>query len=153
MNSVLKERRQYVVDLRAQQAECDANYHRLLKLLPTMEPKESRDYVLDGRHHHNREQVSLKVLEQAPYTSTIEFKQSEPSHGWSPNCVLRVRMYHDAKMAEVVSWDEHWNTRARYHYPNKNMYHVDEKAQLNKFLGEWLAHCLSCGRVDTQNVS
>jgi uncharacterized protein YqiB (DUF1249 family) len=50
-------------------------------------------------------------------------------------------------MAEVVSWNGHWNTRSRYPYPNRKMYQRDEKFQLNRFLGEWLAQCLSHGRV------
>ncbi|GLS24878.1 DUF1249 domain-containing protein [Marinibactrum halimedae] len=139
--------KRYVVDLRHQQAECDANYVRLTRLLHGMPEKQEWEYAVEGSHSQVAERVSLRVIESAPYTSTIEVKQVESPHQWSKATVLKVRMYHDAQMAEVVAWDKHWNTRSRYEYPNPRMYQRDEKAQFNKFLGEWLSCCLSQGRV------
>jgi uncharacterized protein YqiB (DUF1249 family) len=60
---------------------------------------------------------------------------------------LDVRLYHDATVAEVIAWEGRRQFRARHTYPNCNMYHSDEKAQLNRFLGELLAFCLQYGRV------
>ena len=54
-------------------------------------------------------------------------------------------MYHDARMAEVVSAEHARRLRSIYPYPNEAMHQPDEKAQLNLFLGEWLSHCLACG--------
>jgi len=34
----------------------------------------------------------------------------------------------------------------RYTYPNDNMYQEDEKLQQNRFLSDWLEHCLQNGR-------
>ena len=36
---------------------------------------------------------------------------------------------------------------ARYQYPNRNMYQEDEKSQQNRFLADWLEHCLQNGHV------
>lgn len=155
MRSAVKERHQYEVDLRAQQAECDANYMRLLKLLPKLSERGCWEYTVDGDTDGVSERMRLKVIEHAPYTSTVEVEQLSCALTWSEqreNRVLRVRMYHDARMAEVVAWNQQWNTRARYAYPNRHMHQVDEKAQLNRFLGEWLSHCLSRGRVATSIV-
>jgi len=58
---------------------------------------------------------------------------------------LEVRVYHDARMAEVVSAGASRHLLGRYPYPNQAMYQPDEKSQLNLFLGEWLSHCLACG--------
>lgn len=58
-----------------------------------------------------------------------------------------VRLYHDATVAEVVSWEGHRRFRARHDYPNPRMYHSDEKAQLNRFLGELLELSLTQGRI------
>lgn len=152
MRSAVKERHQYAVDLRAQQAECDANYVRLLKLLPKLSEQNCWEYTVDGNTNALSERVRLSVIEHAPYTSTVEIEQLSCALNWSEQPdrrVLRVRMYHDAQMAEVVAWNTYWNTRARYSYPNQHMHQIDEKAQLNRFLGEWLSHCLSCGRVVT----
>ena len=139
-------RAQYSVDLREQQAECEANYARLIKLIPNFPAQKSWQYCL----LENGNRVMLNLLEQAPYTSTLEVAQQQANHPFESARVLRVRMYHDARMAEVVAWNKHWNTRSRYHYPNENMYQRDEKRQLNRFLGEWLAHCLAQGRVETR---
>jgi uncharacterized protein YqiB (DUF1249 family) len=35
--------------------------------------------------------------------------------------------------------------KPRYQYPNASMYQRDEKAQQNRYLGEWLSLCLSHG--------
>ncbi len=58
---------------------------------------------------------------------------------------LTVRMYHDAKLAEVLAWEGHKRLRPRYEYPNQAMYHADEKLQINQFLGELLTRCLHEG--------
>ena len=59
---------------------------------------------------------------------------------------LTVRMYHDAKVAEVLAWEGHRRLRPRYEYPNRSMYQSDEKLQINQFLGECLSLCLNKGR-------
>lgn len=58
-----------------------------------------------------------------------------------------VRLYHDANVAEVVKCQRYQAFLPRYDYPNIDMHQVDEKVQMNRFLGELLAHCLSYGRV------
>jgi len=141
----LASKAQYSVDLRMQQAECEANYLRLCKLLPCLEERENWQYHIAATGELPPETIELRVIDRAPYTFTIEVLQKEIAHPFEQARVLRVRMYHDARMAEVVSWNKHWNTRSRYHYPNARMYHRDEKYQLNRFLGEWLAHCLAQG--------
>ncbi len=52
---------------------------------------------------------------------------------------MRVRMYHDARMAEVVSCAGVRRVEPRYAYPNERMHQPDEKAQWNRFLADWLA--------------
>ena len=58
---------------------------------------------------------------------------------------LEVQVYHDARMAEVISAEHARRFRSIYPYPNVFMHQPDEKAQLNVFLGEWLSHCLALG--------
>jgi uncharacterized protein len=58
-----------------------------------------------------------------------------------------VRLYHDASLAEVVKCQRYQSFSPRYEYPNVDMHQIDEKAQMNRFLGELLTHCLSHGRV------
>jgi len=50
-------------------------------------------------------------------------------------------------MLEVGMFQSHRSVAARYQYPNERMYQQDEKAQQNRFLTEWLEHCLHSGRA------
>ncbi|MCZ6710736.1 MAG: DUF1249 domain-containing protein, partial [Gammaproteobacteria bacterium] len=58
---------------------------------------------------------------------------------------LKVRLYHDARSAEVVEYQREGHFRAVYDYPNRDMRLPDEKAQVNRFLGEFLSMCLTHG--------
>ena len=71
--------------------------------------------------------------------------RQELSLPWLPLPHMEVRVYHDARMAEVVGAENARRFRSIYTYPNAAMHQPDEKTQLNLFLGEWLGHCLACG--------
>jgi uncharacterized protein YqiB (DUF1249 family) len=135
----------YKVDLIGYMAECDANYLRLMKLFPDMVNGGERRIGLchDGEHV-----LHLIVREQTAYTTLLELCQGARGGGrggWCNLPVLMLRLYHDARVAEVLSWEGVRQVRPRYDYPNRQMYHQDEKAQWNRFLGEWLSHCLKYG--------
>ena len=138
----------YNVDLSAHLAECELNYVRLLQLLPGMredtgERQQIRRVAL-SQGEHLLGVLALEVLETCPYTSTIEVRQ-EHSLYWLPVPRLEGRVYHDARMAEVVGTQSARRFHGIYPYPNAAMHQPDEKTQLNLFLGEWLSHCLACG--------
>ena len=58
-----------------------------------------------------------------------------------------MRAYHDAGMLEVGMFQSHRKIAARYQYPNHAMHQQDEKSQQNRFLADWLEHCLQHGRA------
>jgi hypothetical protein len=135
----------YKVDLPRQQAECEANYARLRKLMPGA--GDSWRLALGADDNHR--EIHIQVLERSRYTTTVQLTQLAGDYAfsdWLQLPKLTVRLYHDAKLAEVLAWEGHRRLRARYEYPNQAMYQSDEKAQLNRFLGEWLSLCLSQGR-------
>ena len=173
----------YSIDLIKQMAECDANYIRLLKLVPqlqayrdksfieyalldsvnssltrtnqslqTNEPEKvleglaSEFFISDLDDSDEKVTVRIKILEAFKYTTTLEITQKPEFKKWKTNPLMLVRVYHDASTAEVVSYQGHRNLKPRYTQPNPKMYHADEKMQVNKFLGEWLTHCLKVGR-------
>lgn len=130
-------RKRYQVDLVAQQAECAANYARLSRLFDR--DADGLRFGLGGGVH-----LQLTVTERGPYTTTLTITQSDaPPPALMPH--LTVRMYHDARLAEVVEFASRRRVRPRYDYPNPVMFQPDEKAQWNRFLGEWLSHCLRHG--------
>lgn len=140
--NLLRER--YRVDLAGLQATCEANYARLMRLLPDMRTTQSSRSIGMTQGDQMLGVLVLDVVLACPYTTTLRIRQ-EHSLPWLPVPVMDVQVYHDARMAEVVSAEHARRLRSIYPYPNADMHQPDEKAQLNLFLGEWLSHCLACG--------
>ena len=86
----------------------------------------------------------LTVNEVTKYTTLIDICQSDETPVF-PLPKMSVRLYHDARVAEVCSSGHFSRVKARYDYPNAKLMQKDEKYQLNKFLGDWLTFCLKTG--------
>jgi uncharacterized protein YqiB (DUF1249 family) len=143
----------YRVDLSAHMAECDANYLRLAKLAPDLDDREERVLVL--MLADRRVSVRIRLLERCPYTSLIEVSQHPWVEGLAfhlPAPRLMVRMYHDARSAEVVEFQDGRRFHPVYTYPNGEMRQRDEKAQINRFLAEYLSACLYHGFAEDEAV-
>jgi uncharacterized protein YqiB (DUF1249 family) len=150
----------YVPDLTRQIAICEANYIRVLKLLPNFDESDQRDFMVET--FKQKYLMNIEVLERFKYTSTLQITQQrvgDDDANQSANSdyladvfstKLLVRLYHDAKLAEVVSPHTHAQFKGKYPYPNDEMYQVDEKMQLNDYLAQWLSHCLINGYVANQ---
>jgi len=150
----------YVPDLTRQIAICEANYIRVLKLLPNFDESDQRDFVVETSAQ--KYLMNIEVLERFKYTSTLQITQQRIDENHADRSVNRdylidvfstkllVRLYHDAKLAEVVSPQTHAQLKGKYPYPNDEMYQVDEKMQLNDYLAQWLSYCLSHGYVANQ---
>ena len=137
----------YQVDLNAHLADCEMNYLRLQKLLP--DALQAGDELCIGVGNHA---LNIRVRECAPYTSFLDLRLAQAkTQAWAAMC-LQVRIYHDAKLAEVSGADQVYALRQRYDYPNNKMFQRDEKAQLNRFLGEWLSQCLRHGHRHDSTV-
>ncbi|PVZ15632.1 MULTISPECIES: DUF1249 domain-containing protein [unclassified Pseudomonas] len=137
-------RERYRVDLAALQAACEANYARLMRLLPGMRGEQRSRRIAMTQGDQMLGVLLLEVTQAGPYTSTLRVSQQH-SLPWLPVPHMEVQVYHDARMAEVVGAEHTRRFRSIYPYPNAAMHQPDEKAQLNLFLGEWLSHCLACG--------
>ena len=140
-------KQRYRVDLAADMAECEANYARLAKLLPADAPASAHPARRFGL---GQVEMSIAVVERSPYTTTLEICQRPRSSGTVSFFArvaarLTVRVYHDARLAEVVAFASRRRVQPLYDYPNPAMHQPDEKSQWNRFLGEWLSHCLQHG--------
>ena len=134
----------YSIDLPRHMAECDANYLRIMRLFPGLRDRhgDTLDVTIAGR----RAEVSIEVLERSPYTTVIRLTQGpEAPSPWGLNPGFTVRIYHDARCAEVVEYQRARHFKAVYAYPNDAMRQKDEKVQVNRFLGEFLSYCLRNG--------
>ncbi|MCL7930572.1 DUF1249 domain-containing protein [Halomonas llamarensis] len=135
----------YVTDLKSLQGECSANYLRLIRLVGDMEQGQSRDIRLS---EEGSSALHLYIQENAPYTTMIQVSQTGPLDHVVESPKMRVHLYHDVRMAEVTDFQRERHFHGRYRYPNPRMHQPDEKLQLNRFLGEWLAHGLAHGRSE-----
>ena len=135
-------RKRYSIDLPAHMAECDANYLRIMKLFPNL--RENDVSVVGVMIADQTAEVSIAVLERSPYTTLIKLRQL-PEAPWGASPMMTVRLYHDARNAEVVEYQRARHFKAVYAYPNDSMRQRDEKVQVNRFLGEFLSYCLTHG--------
>lgn len=144
-------KKKYSVDLADHMAECEANYARVMQLLPNLVTADDWEFGL-AVPGSSPVRLRITITERCKYTTMLEIEQHDcagsalPGNLSSTPC-FSLRVYHDARMAEVVGFNSHRQIRPRYDYPNDKMYHRDEKAQLNRFLGEWLSHCLKYGHA------
>lgn len=137
-----KSKRKYVPDLVKQSAICETNYARLQRLLPPH--VDAREYRISW--HQNDYSVQIRRDEEFTYTSTLLLSYwPETASPWFNPQTLVIRMYHDARMAEVVCIKRRKQLNGRYDYPNPEMHQPDEKFQLNQYLSEWLSHCVASG--------
>lgn len=161
-SSKVNNRTRYQPNLVSLMTLCANNYFLLLKI-------QSDKTQLDQERHffiNDHLVYAVKVNEVTRYTSLITFEQLTLPHSTlkisdvnkkvtKAKCFsnsfhprMSIRLYHDARMAEVISSQDVFQVKPRYDYPNKNMHQQDEKQQINQFLNEWLHLCLEHGQVD-----
>ncbi len=156
-------KRPYSLDLSAQMAVCDANFIRILQLLPDMEFGAKREISFNNQLNLNLQPANsltttLEVIESFKYTSTIKLANLSNQAFTKTDCYYQspemlIRMYHDAKTAEVISYQQARYFKAKYPLPNKSMYQADEKEQINFFLSEWLSFCQKEGLCSSTTLA
>ena len=136
------------LDLSARIAVCDANFLRLLKLMPDFSTGQSRVILFPAVTEGQAEQrLELQVLESFRYTTTLALTLvlAEAVPDWFKTPGMIVRLYHDAGTAEVISYQDQRGFKAVYQEDEAPRFSWDEKYQINLFLAEWLTLCLQDG--------
>lgn len=116
------------------------NYRRLMHLVPDLRAGHS---VPARRLEHDGTGAALEVsiVDRGPYTTTLQLAHAlMPQHAAIPCLSLTVRAYHDARLAEVIGYQNESCFSPYYDYPNRQMRQRFEKRQVNLFLREWLAY-------------
>jgi len=85
----------------------------------------------------------ITILDSTRYTSTLEIAQIDTSTPKFLRPSMVVRLYHDAKVAEVLEAQRTSQLKPVYEYPNLHMHQRNEKFLVNVFLAEWLHFCLT----------
>jgi len=120
----------------------EENFSKLMLLLEGLESVEgSAALIAEGMPR-----LELTVVERSAYTATVTLSQSL---GEQPHLVralhMKIRIYLDAQVAEVLAYQQAAQFQAFYPYPNPHMFQPYEKRRVNQFLGEWLSYCLQIG--------
>ncbi|PIP81250.1 MAG: hypothetical protein COW84_00860 [Gammaproteobacteria bacterium CG22_combo_CG10-13_8_21_14_all_40_8] len=116
----------------------ESNYCLLLRLLPV----DSQWTVVSARVNSSLS-LEIKLIENSLYTTTISLlstiqkgKTVVKMDKWP------IRLYHDAKVAEVLATLDGRQLDFKLSYPNKRMHQPDEKYRANEHLKEWLIACV-----------
>jgi len=158
-SSKVNNRKKYQPNLVSLMSLCANNYFLFLKI------QAEQTQLYQQRHFFINDHLAyaITVNEVTRYTSLITFEQKvleqsvnkpeQPTdkillHSFHPR--MSIRLYHDARMAEVISSQDIHQVKPRYDYPNKHMHQQDEKQQINQFLNEWLHLCLAHGQVTVE---
>lgn len=150
MTAVLKKYRPHLPTL---MSLCDVNYMLLLRILA------DNEQVGEQRCFFISDFLSYRVVinEVTRYTTLLTITQEANITGYNLSALFRpkmvIRLYHDARMAEVISNQDVNQIKPRYDYPNDKMHLPDEKQQINFFLKEWLQLCLQLGHVHINEIS
>lgn len=131
---------------------CEVNYMMITRLLADMAKMgETRSFFISDFLSY-----TIVIKEVTKYTSLVVMSQDahigthQLSEYMSPKMIIR--LYHDARMAEVISNQDVRQIKPRYDYPNQAMHLPDEKQQVNQFLKEWLQLSLQLGQTKVEFV-
>ncbi|CAG7856166.1 hypothetical protein MCAMS1_00558 [biofilm metagenome] len=119
---------------------CASNYEKLFRLIPDLCGVKVQATGVAPNHTA----LYLQVIEQTPYTMTVELSHSfldEPDELLEP--AVRIRVYLDAQLAEVLS--DHARPHVGHVYKDFSLCReiMNYKWRLNYFLQKWLDHCLA----------
>lgn len=128
----------------------ERNYRRVMLMLPYLCEMHGTSVIdIDGVM-----ELRVTIHEHCRYTSIVSLSCRLPGTGeLVPDPYMKIRVCHDARVAEVVAYQNCTRFRVMYPYPNRQMHQVREKRQVNVFLGEWLEHCLMRGlRLSDESI-
>lgn len=142
-------RRKYVPDLTAFMAQCEQNYALLLRLLQAAEKQpvvSGTDACVQGLTETlNNDRVRLpfylSIVDDARYTTTLVLSVELSSSEWVSPVKLKVRLYHDAQLAEVMEPNRNHAPKHQHLYPKQVKHYPDDKLQRNQLLSQCLSQC------------
>ncbi len=127
--------KKYIPDLERRLSCCSKNYQKLAQIIPTHFTGEGAMALSLGRL--GCLEIRLESLSEYTWSITLQHTPLKwPA--WLSGAQMRVRLYHDAKLAEVISFLGNGVAQDQFDSQVVNLLYPDEKQQLDDFLGEWL---------------
>ena len=126
---------------------CSANYSRLRKILCSFKHDV---YVFEILNHTQKSEAEFIVISRTQHTLSIEakFKNNDMA---LVDFLLRINIYIDAKLAEVVSYQQ--EKPVPFFSPPQFSHSRDEKYQQNRILTEWLEIIFLNGAIDAKEIT
>ncbi|NOT83472.1 MAG: DUF1249 domain-containing protein [Methylococcaceae bacterium] len=118
---------------------CEANYQKLLRLVPDLLSIQNQAIGTAQQ----KMALQLHILDRSPFTMTIEL-----NHRFEQRLdplllpAIKIRVYQDAKCAEVLSDHVRADVAKLFKDPSQSVAIMNYKWRLNYFLSKWLDHCL-----------
>jgi uncharacterized protein YqiB (DUF1249 family) len=122
----------------------ERNFAKLMALIPELE-----DAAVTTTFEAENAKLCLSILEQSAYTTTISMRQYLGIGGHARDPRMKLRIYHDAQLVEVIGYQNHHRFKPLYLYPNSKMLQPNEKYRVNQFLGDWLDFFIARGYTFT----
>ena len=141
MRSTVKwQPKQYQVDLKQLMRTCEMNYLFLSRIINDKRVGAEVEITVADHLCYR-----LRVIFSSRFTYELLFEQiNHTLPDWLVPS-MKIRVYSDARMAEVCASQQISYLEPSYNYPNKRMHHRNEKEQVNLFLHEWLKLCIERG--------
>ena len=126
---------------------CGANYSRLKKILCNFK---NDSYTFEILNNDKKSLAEFIVISRTPHTLSIEakFKNNDFT---LVNFLLRINIYIDAKLAEVISYQQ--EKPVPFFSPPQFSQSLDEKYQQNRILTEWLENIFTNGAVEAKEIN
>ena len=125
---------------------CSANFSRLEKILSKFL---NDHYSFELLYSNKKNTADFLVISRTPHTLTIEGKLLSKDSSLV-EFILRVNIYIDAKLAEVVSYQQEKPVPFFIQSPFSQS--QDEKYQQNRILTEWLENIFINGAIKKQEI-
>ena len=136
-----------ILKTRGHLTTCSANYSRLRKILCSFKHDV---YVFEILNHTQKSEAEFIVISRTQHTLSIEakFKNNDLA---LVDFLLRINIYIDAKLAEVVSYQQ--EKPVPFFSPQQFSHSQDEKYQQNRILTEWLENIFINGAVELKKIN
>ena len=126
---------------------CSANFSRLRKILLDFEKDH---YTFEVLNSEEKNKAEFLIISRTPHTLSIEAKLLNKNSSLI-SFLLRINIYIDAKLAEVVSYQQEKPVPFFIQSPFSQS--QDEKYQQNRMLTEWLENIFSNGAVEAKEIN
>jgi uncharacterized protein YqiB (DUF1249 family) len=138
---------QKVLKTKSHLTTCSANFSRLRKILCNFEKDR---YAFDVLNSEEKNKAEFLIISRTPHTLSIEAKLLNKNSSLA--CfLLRINIYIDAKLAEVISYQQEKPVPFFIQSPFSQS--QDEKYQQNRMLTEWLENIFSNGAVEAREIN